>query len=84
MEIAWKRMNDRQKLAALLIRMVGGGWAGLIILGFAMRLVEASLGVPVQEYPTHTILGNVFYIVGGVILVWLAKPLGRLLGKGLE
>ena len=77
-------MNDRQKLAALLLRIVGGGWSALIIVGFTMRFVEKAFGVSIQEYPTHTILGNVFYIVGGILLVVFSKPLGRLLGRGLE
>jgi hypothetical protein len=77
-------MNDRQKLAALLLRIVGGGWSALIILGFAARFVEQAFGVTGQQYAAHTIVGNVFYILGGLALVWFSKPLGRLFGSGLE
>jgi hypothetical protein len=77
-------MNDRQKLAALLLRIIGAGWSALIVLGFTMWFVEKVLGVPVREYRMHTLLGNAVYIIGGILLALFAKPLGRLFGRGLD
>jgi len=77
-------MNDRQKLAALLLRIIGAGWSVLIILGLTMWFIESAVGVPVQKYPMHTIFGNVTYIIGGILLALFSKPLGRLFGHGLD
>lgn len=76
-------MTEHQKLAVLLLRIVGAGWATLIFVGLSMFGIESLLGVQVQHYPAHTVIGNVAYVVVGVLLVLLSKPLGRLLGRGL-
>jgi hypothetical protein len=78
------KLSDIQKLAALLLRFIGASVAFLVSFGFAFRLVETSLGLPVQAYPTHTIGANIFYIILGLALVKFSKPLGRLFGGGLE
>jgi hypothetical protein len=77
-------MTEHQKLAALILRIIGAGWTVLIIIGLSMIGIESALGVQVRHYPTHTIIGNITYIVMGVLLVLLSKPLGKLLGRGLE
>jgi hypothetical protein len=76
-------MTEHQKLATLILRIIGAGWATLIVVGFSMLGIESAMGVQVQHYPTQTVLGNVAYIVMGLLLVLLSKPLGKLLGRGL-
>ena len=77
-------MNDRQKLAALLLRLIGGGFAVLDTFFISFWYVEHLLGVATRDYPFHTFVGNVIYILFGLLLVLVSKPLGRLLGRGLE
>lgn len=76
-------MTEHQKLAILILRIIGVGWATLIVVGFSMLGIESVMGVQVQNYPTHTIIGNIAYVVMGLLLVFLSNPLGKLLGRGL-
>jgi hypothetical protein len=76
-------MTEHQKLATLILRIIGAGWATLIVVGISMLGIESAMGIQVQHYPTHTVIGNVAYIVMGLLLVFLSKPLGKLLGRGL-
>lgn len=76
-------MTDSQKLAVLVLRIVGAGWTLLVTLGLSMLGIESALGVTVQHYPAHTVIGNIAYLVVGLLLVLFSKPLGRLLGKGI-
>ena len=76
-------MTEHQKLAVLILRIAGAGWATLIVVGLSMLGIESALGVQVQHYPAHTVIGNIAYIVMGLLLVFLSKPLGKLLGRGI-
>ena len=76
-------MTEHQKLAALILRIIGAGWTVLIVVGLSMLGIEFAMGVQVQHYPTHTVIGNIVYIVMGLLLVFLSKPLGKLLGRGI-
>jgi len=76
-------MTEHQKVAVLILRIVGAGWATLIVVGLSMLGIESALGVQVQHYPAHTVIGNIAYIVMGLLLVFLSKPLGKLLGRGI-
>ena len=76
-------MTEHQKLAVLILRIIGAGWVTLIVVGLSMLGIESAMDVPVQHYPTHTVIGNIAYIVMGLLLVFLSKPLGKLLGRGI-
>lgn len=76
-------MTEHQKLAVLILRIIGAGWVTLIVVGLSMLGIESAMGVPVQHYPAHTVMGNIAYIVMGLLLVLLSKPLGKLLGRGI-
>jgi hypothetical protein len=76
-------MTEHQKLAVLILRIIGAGWTTLIVVGLSMLGIESALGVQVQHYPAHTVIGNIAYIVMGLLLIFLSKPLGKLLCRGL-
>jgi hypothetical protein len=76
-------MTEHQKLAVLILRIVGAGWATLIAVGLSMLGIESALGVEVRHYSALTVIGNIAYIVLGLLLVLLSKPLGKLLGRGI-
>lgn len=76
-------MTSYQRIATLVLRLLGTVWTVFFILVWCMYLVEMAVGVAVQRYPLHTILGNVAYIAMGLLLIVFSRPLGRLIGRGL-
>ncbi|SHL63066.1 hypothetical protein [Rhodanobacter sp. OK091] len=76
-------MNSHQKLAILILRLVAAVWTAFIVLGWSMYAIEAAAGVNVQHYPEHTVIGNMAYIVVGVLVLIFSKPIGKWLGRDL-
>ena len=77
-------MTSYQRIAALVLRLTGIVWTTFFVFGWSVYLIEMALGVEVQRYPMHTIIGNVAYIVLGFLVTAFSKPLGRLIVRGLE
>ncbi|WP_266157859.1 hypothetical protein [Dyella silvatica] len=77
-------MNTYQKTATFIFRLVGGCWVAFFALMWSLYAIEAAMGLSVQHYPLHIILGNLGYIALGVFAVLAARPLGRLIGSGLD
>jgi hypothetical protein len=75
-------VNPHQKLAILILRLVAAVWTAFIVLGWSMYAIEAAAGVNVQHYPAHTIIGNLAYIVIGVLVLIFSNPIGKWLGRG--
>jgi hypothetical protein len=73
-----------QQLAALLLRLVGTPLVVLPLAGLALRAIEPALGITVSVQPTKAMVGTIFYIVLGAVMVALSKPLGKWFGRGLE
>ena len=78
------RMGSYEKLAILLLRVIAACWTIFLTFAWAMYGVELATGVNVQHYPTHTLIGNLGYLFIGLFVFLLSKPLGRLLGRGLD
>jgi len=76
-------VNSHQKLAVLILRLVAAVWTAFIVLGWGMYAIEAAAGVNVQHYPAHTVIGNMAYIVIGVLVLIFSRPIGKWLGRGL-
>jgi hypothetical protein len=76
-------VNSHQKLATLILRLVAAAWTTFIALGWSMYAIEASVGINVQHYPAHTVIGNMAYIVIGMLVLIFSKSLGKLLGRDL-
>ncbi len=77
-------MNAYQKVATLLLRLVGLvvlviGAAGICWVG-----LMGALGFEVPTYPSSRYASSLFWIVGGLVLTLISKPLGRVLGHGLD
>lgn len=77
-------MTTYQRTAVFILRLVGVVWAIFFAFMWGVYAVELALGIEVQHYPSHTIVGNVSYIVLGIALAVASKPLGRWIGGGLD
>jgi len=77
-------MTSYQRVAALVLRLVGVIWTAFFAFIWSAYLLEMALGVQVQRYPLHTVIGNAAYVVFGLSLVVLSRPLARLIARGLE
>ena len=77
-------MNVYQKTAAFLLRIVGGTLAVVGALGPAYIGLLRAIGRDAPAYPSERWAGSLLWGVSGLLLVLLSKPLGRLLGRGLD
>ena len=76
-------MNTYQKSAALIVRLVGFG-AFMVGLWYLLYLGFIVVTGGVSAYPVARGWGSVIALVMGIVLVLTGRPIGRLLGKGLE
>jgi hypothetical protein len=77
-------MTSYQRIATLVLRLLGTVWAAFFAFGWSLYFIEMALGVEVQRYPAHTIIGNAAYVALGLLVIVTSKPLGRLAARGLE
>lgn len=77
-------MTSYQRIATLILRLVGIIWTTFFVFGWSVYLAEMAFGVEVQRYPMHTVIGNVAYVVLGLLVIVLSRPLGRWIVRGLE
>jgi len=76
-------VNSYQKWVILVLRLVAATWTTFIVLGWTMYAIEVAAGISVQHYPAHTVIGNMAYIVIGVLVLVFAKPIGKWFGRDL-
>ena len=77
-------MNDRQKLAILLLRLVGYGLSAFLILVLLTLLGRAFLGLPGTHYSTLVLGYQVVYLALSLGLVVFARTIGGFLGRDLD
>ena len=77
-------MNHYQKLATVLIRGAGITSVALGVLGFLYGVVLVTRGTTLTPEQADRLSGSVWYAVLGLILYVLGRPLGRLIGRGLD
>ena len=77
-------MTSYQRIATLVLRLIGTLWTVFFILIWSVYLIEMVLGIEVQHFPTHTIVGNAAYVAFGLVLIVGSRPLGRLIARGLD
>ena len=77
-------MNRYQMAAILVVRMVGCALALIGLVGPLSVAVMTALGQSAPSYPSQRYVGSLIWLIGGVVLVVVAKPIGRRLGSGLE
>jgi len=76
-------MTAYQKIATLVVRLVGFG-VSMVGLWYLLYLGFIVVTGGVSAYPAARGWGSVTGVVMGIVLVVAGKPLGCLLGKGLE
>jgi len=77
-------MNHFQKLATVLVRVAGLANAVLGVLGLAYGAVQRASGRTLTPDEIERWGASFYWILLGVMLFLLARPLGRLLGRGLD
>jgi hypothetical protein len=77
-------MNQYQKAATLVVRVVGSIVAVVGLMGPFYITVLQIAGQAAPAYPTERWAGSIVWLLGGVILALASKPIGRRLGGGLE
>jgi hypothetical protein len=77
-------LTTYQKIAAFILRLAGVLWVVFFAFMWGLYFIELAIGIEVQHYPAHTVIGNVGYIVLGIALIAASKPLGRFIGSGLD
>jgi hypothetical protein len=76
-------MNHYQKVGTVLIRAAGIATAALGVFGFLYGVGLMVRGIQLTAEQADRFGGSVWYVVFGVVLYLLGRPLGRLVGRGL-
>jgi hypothetical protein len=76
-------MNHYQKLAVLLVRCAGAAIAALGLFGAIYGFV-VSVGAELRPDQAERFHASFWYVLFGLVLFLLGRPLGRWLGRGLE
>jgi hypothetical protein len=76
-------MNSYQKLAVLMLRVLG---AAVVVYGFhgLVPYYAYKLGIVLPTNPTAEWLTGLEWGVTGLCIILVAKPIGRLFGRGLD
>ena len=77
-------MNQYQKLATFLLRLVGAVVALVGVMGPLYVVVATVFGSDTPSYGNERWWGSFLWAAGGIFLVVFSKPLGRLFGRGLD
>ncbi len=79
-------MNIFQKTAVFLLRIMGSAIAviGAIGPGCVTSVTILGHGMPEYAPPTDRWAASVVWLIGGVVLVLVSKPIGRWIGTGLD
>lgn len=77
-------MNHYQKIAIVLVRTAGAAAAAVGMLGFVYGTTLVMRGAPLSPDQAERYGSSVWYVVFGLVLFLVARPLGRLLGRGLD
>ena len=77
-------MNSYQKAGAFIARLVGGVAAMAGAMGPVYVAASKAVGQEVPEYAAERWLGSLLWLAFGLLLIVLAKPIGRLTGRGLQ
>ena len=77
-------MSHYQKLATMLVRGAGIAALALGLLGLIYGAVLHARGVSLTAEQAERFGASVWYVVIGLLLFLLGRPLGRLIGRGLD
>ena len=79
-------MNKFQKIAVFLIRLLSLLCVLFGINGFIYALIlTISQSYQIDGITSaYSLMSGVFYFIWGIILFFLSKPLGKIIGSGLD
>ena len=76
-------MNPYQKAATLVVRLVGGTILMVVALGMLYFVFMAATGQDLSAFGAQRV-GSFVWGAVGLVLIAVAKPIGRLMGRGLD
>jgi hypothetical protein len=77
-------LNTYQKSAVFILRLASVCWTLFFAFAWSLYGIEALIGIEVQHYSTHNVIGSAGYIALGIVVILASKPLGRFIGRGLD
>jgi hypothetical protein len=77
-------MNEYQKVGVLIVRLAGAIVAVFGLVGPLYAILARAIGHHVPDYSADRWIGSITWAVGGIVLMLVSKPLGRLFGRGLD
>jgi len=77
-------MNHYQKLGTVLVRGAGFAALALGLMGLLYGAVLLARGATLTAEQAERFGSSVWYVAFGLVLLLLGRPLGRLLGRGLD
>jgi len=77
-------MNVFQKTATLIARLVGCAIAAVGVIGPAWVIALKILGAYNGHVPVGGWAASLAWVVGGIGLILISKPIGRWIGSGLD
>jgi hypothetical protein len=77
-------MNSYQKFAVFFLRFAGFIIAAIGFMGPLFLAVMKVIGEQMPPFGIERWAGSIAWGIGGVLMVLVSGPLGRLLGRGLD
>ena len=77
-------MGHYQRLAVFLVRCFAMAMAALGVFGAVYGMMLLAFGTAPRPDQTERLYASFWYVLFGLVLFLLGRPLGRLLGGGLD
>ena len=77
-------MNTYQKTAIFVLRIAGCALAIVGAMGLIYFLARRAAGQSPSADLSDRLLASIVYLGCGLLVLFLSKPIGRLLGRGLD
>lgn len=77
-------MTQFEKLGTFAVRLIALVSVGLGVVGLAFYAVAHAVGTTMSPEVEQQTKGGVWWVIFGVLFFVLSRPLGRILGRGLE
>jgi hypothetical protein len=77
-------MNVYQKTATIILRIAGCALVAIGVMGLLYFVGRSAVGQSPSADLSDRLVASIVWLVSGIIVLPLSKPIGRLLGHGLD